>query len=131
MVRRVIGDALRALGVADDCVADLLLAASEACTNVVQHARATGDYEVVGHIDQGACTLKIMDWGRGLRGAEEDRGMLSESGRGIRIMRALVDDLSIDSSPERGTVVHLQKRLTWSDEALVRRLDRRLMPSAG
>ncbi|MDL4773800.1 MULTISPECIES: ATP-binding protein [Thermomonosporaceae] len=131
VVRRVIGDALRALGVADDCVADLLLAASEACTNVVQHARATGDYEVVGHIDQGACTLKIMDWGRGLRGAEEDRGMLSESGRGIRIMRALVDDLSIDSSPERGTVVHLQKRLTWSDEALVRRLDRRLMPSAG
>ncbi|MFC6880478.1 MULTISPECIES: ATP-binding protein [Actinomadura] len=131
VIRRVVGDALRGLGVAEDCVEDILVATSEACTNAVQHARASGNYEVVGYVDDGACMLKIMDWGRGLRGAEEDRGMLSESGRGIRIMRALVDDLSIDSSPERGTVVHLRKRLTWRDESLVRRLDRRLMHSAG
>jgi serine/threonine-protein kinase RsbW len=46
-------------------------------------------------------------------------------------MRALVDELSIDSAPEQGTVVHLHKRLTWRDEALIRRLDGRLMHSAG
>ncbi|MBT2206646.1 MULTISPECIES: ATP-binding protein [Actinomadura] len=131
VVRRVVGDSLRGLGVADDCVADILVAASEACTNVIQHARATGDYEVTGHVDEDGCSLTVTDWGRGPRPAPRDPGVLSESGRGIRIMRALVDDLSIDSSPDRGTVVHLQKRLTWQDEAPVGSLERRLMHSAG
>ncbi|WP_242613991.1 ATP-binding protein [Actinomadura roseirufa] len=131
VIRRVVGDALRGLGAAEDCVADLVVAASEACTNVVLHARSSGDYEVVGEVDEDACTLKITDWGRGSRPAPADRGVLSESGRGIKIMRALVDDLDIDSTPGRGTVVHLRKRLTWRDEALVRRLERRLMHSAG
>jgi serine/threonine-protein kinase RsbW len=131
VIRRVVGDALRGLGVSEDCVDDVLVAVSEACTNAVRHARASGDYEVTGHVDEGVCVLKIMDWGRGPRPAPEDRGVLSESGRGLRIMRALVDELDIDSSPDRGTVVHLRKRLTWRDEALVSRLDRRLMHSAG
>ncbi|MFA1551531.1 ATP-binding protein [Actinomadura chokoriensis] len=135
VIRRVVGDALRGLGVSEDCVDDVLVATSEACTNVVQHARATGDYEVTGHVDHGVCMLKIMDRGRGPRpapaAAPQDRGILSESGRGIKIMRALVDDLNIDSSPDRGTVVHLRKRLTWRDGALVGRLDARLMHNAG
>ncbi|MFG2087414.1 MULTISPECIES: ATP-binding protein [unclassified Spirillospora] len=131
VIRRVVGDALRGLGVSDDCVDDVLVATSEACTNVVQHARAAGEYKVTGHVDEGVCVLKIMDRGRGPRPAPEDRGVMSESGRGIRIMRALVDDLDIDTSPDRGTVVHLRKRLSWRDEALVRRLDRKLIHSAG
>ncbi|WP_344901664.1 ATP-binding protein [Actinomadura meridiana] len=131
MVRKVVGDALRGLGVSADCVDDVLVATSEACTNVVQHARTTGEYEVTGRVDEDVCTLAIMDWGRGPRPAPGERGILSESGRGIKIMRALVDDLDIDSSPDRGTTVHLRKRLTWRDEALVRRLDRRLSRSAG
>ncbi|MFI0366370.1 ATP-binding protein [Actinomadura sp. 1N219] len=131
VVRRVVGDALRGLGVSADCVDDVLVAASEACTNVVQHSRATGDYEVAGRVDESVCSLTITDRGRGPRPAPEERGILSESGRGIKIMRALVDDLDIDSTPDRGTVVHLRKRLTWRDGALVQRLDRRLMHSAG
>ena len=131
VVRRVVGDALRGLGVSDDCVDDLQVATSEACTNVVQHARASGEYQVTGHVDDGVCVLKVMDEGRGPRPAPEDRGVLSESGRGIKIMRALVDGLVIDTSPDAGTAVHLRKRLSWRDEALVLRLDRNLMHSAG
>ncbi|MGI5205216.1 ATP-binding protein [Spirillospora sp. CA-108201] len=131
VVRRVTGDALRGLGVADDCVDDLLVAVSEACTNVIEHARANGDYKVTGHVDDGTCMLKVMDRGRGLRSAPPEPDALSESGRGITIMRALVDHLDIDSVPDRGTVVHLRKRLTWRDGALVGRLDRSLIPNAG
>ncbi|MEO3825667.1 ATP-binding protein [Actinomadura sp. B10D3] len=131
VVRRVVGDALRGMGVAEGCVDDLLVAVSEACTNVVQHVRTTGGYEVTGHVHAGMGQFKITDGGRGPRPAPEDRGVLSESGRGIRIMRALVDDLDIDSAPDRGTVVHLRKRLTWRDGALIGRLDRDLMHSAG
>ncbi|MFD0854750.1 ATP-binding protein, partial [Actinomadura adrarensis] len=39
VIRRVLGEALRGLGVSEDCVADILVATSEACTNVIQHAR--------------------------------------------------------------------------------------------
>ncbi|MFC4912382.1 ATP-binding protein [Actinomadura gamaensis] len=145
VVRRVVGDALRGLGVSEDCVADILLATSEACTNVVQHARNSADYEVVGHVDDGVCLLRIMDWGHGPRQMPDspgdplpvdasgaiDPGALRESGRGLRIMRALVDDLSIESAPDRGTVVQMHKRLTWRDEALIRRLEHRLARSAG
>lgn len=131
VVRRVVGDALRGLGVSEDCVDDLLVAVSEACTNVVQHVRTAGDYEITGHVDDGVGQFKIMDRGRGPRPAPEDRGVLSESGRGITIMRALVDDLDIDSAPDSGTVVHLRKRLTWRDGAPVGRLGRSLMHSAG
>jgi serine/threonine-protein kinase RsbW len=133
VIRRVLGEALRGLGVAEDCVGDILVATSEACTNVIQHARGGGDFEVAGRVDDGLCLLKIMDWGRGPRRthAVPEPGELAESGRGIKIMRALVDELSIDTAPERGTVVRLEKRLTWRDEALVRGLDDRLVHSAG
>ncbi|MBE1531886.1 ATP-binding protein [Actinomadura algeriensis] len=131
LIRRLIGDALRGLGAADDCVDDILVAASEACTNVIRHTRASGDYRVAARVDESVCELEITDRGRGPRPAPADRGVLSETGRGIKIMRALVDDLAIDHVPERGTVVHMRKRLTWRDGALVHRPDARLITSAG
>jgi serine/threonine-protein kinase RsbW len=133
VIRRVLGEALRGLGVAEDCVADILVATSEACTNVIQHARGGGDFEVAGRVDDDLCLLKVMDWGRGPHRtkAVPEPGELAESGRGIRIMRALVDEMSIDAAPERGTVVQLEKRLTWRDEALVKSFDDRLVHSAG
>ena len=44
---------------------------------------------------------------------EEDIATLPESGRGIDIMRACVDDVSMTSGPEHRTVVSLSKRLAW------------------
>jgi anti-sigma regulatory factor (Ser/Thr protein kinase) len=47
---------------------------------------------------------------------------LAESGRGLAIMRACVDDVSMRSKPGQGTVVSLQKRIEWrSDAPLVQR----------
>jgi serine/threonine-protein kinase RsbW len=133
VIRRVVGGALCGLGVTEDCVGDILVAVSEACTNVVQHARAGNEFEILGWVGDDTCVLKILDFGRGPRrpASADDLGDLPESGRGIRIMRALVDDLRIDAAPERGTVVHLRKRLTWNDGALVRRLERPLARTAG
>ena len=44
VMRRVLGDTLRRLGADEDGVSDLLLAVTEACTNVLKHgdARARG-----------------------------------------------------------------------------------------
>jgi serine/threonine-protein kinase RsbW len=131
VIRRVLGDALRGLGVSEDCVADILVATSEACTNVVQHAETTKEYEVIAVIDGDGCVLKVVDMGRGFHEVADARAHWdAESGRGISIMRALVDDVSFDTRMDQGTAVYLHKQLTWEDEALIRRLERELVHSA-
>ena len=116
VIRKVLGDALRGLGVSQVCLADILVAAS--------------DFEVAACIDDDTCVLKISDNGRGFREVPRRSKPDDESGRGIKIMRALLDGVDVDSRPGRGTVVYLHKRLTWRDEALIRRLERELVPSA-
>ena len=132
VIRRVLGDALRGLGVAEDCIADILIATSEACTNVIQHAHTPREFEVLAYVEDELCLLRISDHGRGLpREPRAAADALSESGRGIMLMRELVDKVSFDTRPGRGTAVHLRKKLTWRDEALMPRLDRELVRTAG
>jgi anti-sigma regulatory factor (Ser/Thr protein kinase) len=45
---------------------------------------------------------------------------LAESGRGLAVMRACVDTVTLDSSPERGTVVTMSKHIRWSHDAPLR-----------
>lgn len=132
VIRRVLGDALRGLGVTEDCVADILVATSEACTNVVRHARSHNDFEVRACVEEETCRLTIADRGPGLPAEPPPPpGELSESGRGMTLMRELVDEVGFDTEPDRGTAVHLRKRLAWRDEAVLRRLDRELVRSCG
>lgn len=132
VIRRILGDTLHGLGVSEGCVADILVAISEACTNVVQHADSTSRYEVTVGIEDGQCVLKVVDRGQGFA-AESEKNVHpdSESGRGIKIMKALVDDVSFDSRPESGTVVYLQKRLSWRDESPLRLRHPELLKTAG
>src|SRR4051795_10038810 len=87
MIRRIIGDTLRGLGVSEACIGDILVAISEACTNVVQHADSTSHYEVTVAVEGGQCVLKVVDRGHGF--SDKSVGNVhpdSESGRGIKIM---------------------------------------------
>jgi len=167
VMRHMLGDALRGLGADDDELAELLLAVTEACTNVVRHGGPGRRYEVVASLGRRGCRIEVQNtwpgfaggrlpglrrrpWagsasvarprrrggrpatlGRSLLGGgragaspagqagavpltEEDIAALPESGRGIDIMRACVDDVSMTTSgPEHWTVVSLQKRLAW------------------
>jgi anti-sigma regulatory factor (Ser/Thr protein kinase) len=181
VMRHVLGDTLRKLGVDDDAVGDLLLAVTEACTNVLQHSgEGQHRYEVVASVSPDDCLLEVVDSGTGFRpgrlarhrmashlpalpprnhrlrrrplappvpGQEQDpataveldgrhaatlaaadpRGRfararrfaadraitdLAESGRGLAIMRACVDNVTLRSGPGRGTVVSLQKHIS-------------------
>ncbi len=66
VMRRVLGDTLSRLGIDDGCVGDILLAVTEACSNVVRHAGQDGRYEVVAHIGSTRCLVEIVDSGRGI-----------------------------------------------------------------
>jgi hypothetical protein len=51
------------------------------------------------------------------RTSDETIAALPESGRGLAIMKACVDDVTMSSGPESGTVVSLQKRIAWRNDA--------------
>src|SRR5260370_540007 len=65
VVRRVLGDTLNKLGVDEESVADLLLAVTEACTNVLRHSGPGRRYEVVATVGRNRCVLDVVDTGRG------------------------------------------------------------------
>jgi serine/threonine-protein kinase RsbW len=125
VVRRVLKQAMEVLGVEADCVHDIELALTEACTNVLDHADDGDEYEVSAGIDGDQCVIEVVDLGagfdsslRGLADADTD----AEGGRGIQLMRALVDKVEFTSRPQVGTVVHLEKALVWDDDSVIRKL---------
>jgi anti-sigma regulatory factor (Ser/Thr protein kinase) len=171
VMRRVLGDTLRRLGVDEESISDLLLAVTEACTNVLRHAGPGHRYEVTAEVGRNRCLVEVLDSGRGFdpaslpgrrfssgpavrspvrlparsqarlrhrlaapsssslphppvpllgrfsrarRSAQEHAiAELPESGRGLAIMRACVDDVTLRTGPGKGTVVSMRKRIEW------------------
>jgi serine/threonine-protein kinase RsbW len=139
VMRRVLGDTLRGLGVDEESVYDILLATTEACTNVLMHGgRRVRGYTVVTSVGAVRCQVEVAGEGTGpvlqetgragaavaagADGASGQAGIaqLAESGRGLAVMRACVDTVTLDSSPERGTVVTMSKHIRWSRDAPLR-----------
>jgi serine/threonine-protein kinase RsbW len=141
VMRRVLGDTLLGLGADDDSVYDILLAATEACTNVLTHGGpGVRGYAVVTSVGAVGCQVEVADEGTGLL-ADERTGLLAnadaeagsplppaqlpvsqlpESGRGLAVMRACVDNVTLASRPGHGTVVTMRKRIRWHEDAPLR-----------
>jgi serine/threonine-protein kinase RsbW len=125
VVRRVLNSSMRTLGVEESCLTDIEIALTEACTNVLDHATAGDEYEVVAGLDDSVCVIEVIDTGRGfdaehLGHAEADPS--AEEGRGLQLIRSLVDRVHFRSRPERGMIVHLEKQLDFTDGSPLQRL---------
>jgi serine/threonine-protein kinase RsbW len=130
VMRHVLGDTLRRLGVHEESVYDILLAATEACTNVIRHGgRQARGYAVVTSVGASGCQVVVADEGTGVAesrlavsGAPQLTSVdqLPESGRGLAVMRGCVDNVTLDSSPGEGTVVTMRKHIKWSNDAALR-----------
>jgi serine/threonine-protein kinase RsbW len=171
VMRHVLGDTLLGLGADEDGVAELLLAVTEACTNVLKHGGPGRSYEIVASVGPGGCLVQVVNSGRRLapgdipgarwpvwlvpsgirvgrrtvrplsparalrrhdrRDRDELIATLPESGRGLAIMKACVDDVTLSSAPEQGTVVSLQKRIAWRNDAPLAQLGDRALRDAG
>ncbi len=127
LVRGIIRDALVTLGVTPECVDDIRLALSEACTNVLDHAVADDEYEVRLRVDNDQCHVSVKNAGNGLDAAALEGVMpdaFSRRGRGVAIMRAVMDNVDFTSEPEAGTIVHLVKTLSFDPSGPLARLRR-------
>jgi serine/threonine-protein kinase RsbW len=123
VIRRLAAQILRAFGVDADDIHDVELAISEACANVIQHAVDSDGYEVSIELAADRCAITVLDRGEGFEpsqfGGAED--LDAESGRGLSLMRALVDNLNFVSEPKIGAVVHMVKQLEYDDSHPFRR----------
>ena len=124
VARHIVRDALREIGVTEDCVNDITVAQSEACTNVVDHSGPGDEYEVRVEISDERCMISVVDTGHGFDSSAAGGGSdpRSERGRGIQLMRALVDEVHFVSDPDSGTAVRLEKALIFTEDAAFRRL---------
>ncbi len=116
VVRRLAAQALRAFGVRGEHIDDVELAITEACANVVHHATDTDTYEVQVAVAADRCAITVFDHGGGFDGASVERGHDDETGRGLQLMRALVDRVAFRNEPQEGTVVHMVKNLDYDDD---------------
>src|SRR5579875_289939 len=117
---------MREVGVVSHDADAVELAVTEACANVIDHSGPGDAYNVAVSIGPAACHIRVVDVGRGF---DHEALALSamadehaEHGRGVALMHALVDQVRFESEPERGTVVHLVKRLNFEDSAPAHKL---------
>lgn len=123
VVRRLAAQALRAFGVNGDDVDDVQLAITEACANVIDHAGATDTYDVKIELSADRCAITVVDQGGGFDATSvPDRPHDdSEEGRGLALMRALVDNVAFRNEPQAGAVVHMVKSLRYEPDHPLRR----------
>jgi len=125
VTRQVLDSCLERLGVMPDTRADIALALSEACANVIRHAGPGEEYEVIATTRDGRCVIEVVDNGdrdgvrlpAGDQAAMSEQGMsehgMPEHGRGLKIIDAVTDELSLTGSGPAGTTVHFEKVLNW------------------
>ncbi|MCU1379681.1 MAG: putative anti-sigma regulatory factor, serine/threonine protein kinase [Acidimicrobiales bacterium] len=116
LVRHLIGAMLEEFGVMLECRGDVELAVTEACANVLDHSKVDDEYEVRVAVDPDRCQIRVIDTGHGFDFStlSEESDPYSERGRGVQLMRALVDRIHFESEPEAGTIVHLVKDLHFA-----------------
>ncbi|MFJ2033091.1 ATP-binding protein [Streptosporangium sp. NPDC087985] len=119
VIRQLLDASLGALGVEPQIREDIQLMLSEACSNVIQHATPSDDYVVSTELYRDRCIIKVVDTGNGFdfSGARPVPSPTSEHGRGLLIMKALADDIRFVNRPERGSIICLEKKLRFVEDA--------------
>jgi quercetin dioxygenase-like cupin family protein/anti-sigma regulatory factor (Ser/Thr protein kinase) len=125
--RRVLDGCLQTLGVTPDTRADIALALSEACANVILHAGTGQEYQVQVSARNGCCVIEVINAGswNGAPARDGSRPAVTgqpvpataEHGRGLTIIDAVTDNLQLTGSERNGTTVHFEKTLQWLPDA--------------
>jgi serine/threonine-protein kinase RsbW len=130
-----------------DTRADIALALTEACANVIQHAGSGEEYEVEVSARNRRCVIEVVNTNIRDREATSDDNLIStfqhrlgpdragpagsapaddaddcvsaiaEHGRGLKIIDAVADNLQLTRSTRHGTTVHFEKKLEWLPDA--------------
>jgi anti-sigma regulatory factor (Ser/Thr protein kinase) len=105
VVRHAFGGLGDALDVPDHALADVKLAVTEACTNVVVHAYPDGDgpMAVTAGLHDGALTVVVSDEGRGILPRPDSPGL----GLGLPLIATLASTLELGTNDREETEVRM------------------------
>jgi anti-sigma regulatory factor (Ser/Thr protein kinase) len=105
VVRHAFGGLGDALDVPDHALADVKLAVTEACTNVVVHAYPDGDgpMAVSAGLYDGALTVVVADEGRGILPRPDSPGL----GLGLPLIATLASSLELGTNDRDETEVRM------------------------
>ena len=99
-------------------ISDIKTAVSEAVTNCIIHGYdgKQGIVKVSAKLKKNEVIIEISDKGKGIENINEakeplytTKPNLERSGMGFTFMEAFMDELSVESEPDKGTVVHMKK----------------------
>jgi serine/threonine-protein kinase RsbW len=115
VVRHAFGGLGDALDVPDHALADVKLAVTEACTNVVVHAYPDGDgpMSVTARLTDGALTVVVSDEGRGILPRPDSPGL----GLGLPLIATLASSLELGTNDHEHTEVRMVFELDRAPEA--------------
>jgi serine/threonine-protein kinase RsbW len=129
--RQVLNNCLETLGVIADTRADIALALTEACANVILHAGPGDQYEVHASTRDGRCIIDVVNTGDRPEPTPPARGpwpaagaataaeaasasLPAEQGRGLKIIDAVADNLQLTGNVRNGTTItHFEKALDY------------------
>lgn len=120
LARLALAGLARSVPVDEETLADLKLAVTEACGNVVRHAYGAGEgtVTVAFVVADDRLDMVVEDEGSGIVLPQQEEPELVEpleGGMGMAIIRAVIDELEVsEGSDGRGTVVHMTKYLAAS-----------------
>lgn len=109
VVRHAFGGLGDALDIEDQILADVKLAVTEACTNVVVHAYPDGDgpMEVAAGVRDGRLSVAVRDEGRGMLPRPDSPGL----GLGLPLIATLAESLELGKDGGDHTEVRMTFRL--------------------
>jgi serine/threonine-protein kinase RsbW len=110
VVRHAMGGLADAATVSEQVLADIKLAVTEACTNVVVHAYPSGEgpLSVRARVHGELVTIVVADRGRGITPRPDSPGL----GLGLPLIATLADSLELGTSDTGETEVRMTFRLT-------------------
>lgn len=93
-------------------VYDVITAVGEVCDNAIEHGTSDHGIDVEYTMTPDEFRVEVRDYGKGFDPTgkgEEPPDLFAEDGRGIFLMRNLMDKVEIDSAPGKGTRIFMRK----------------------
>jgi serine/threonine-protein kinase RsbW len=109
VARHAIGGFADVVQMPDQTLADVKLAVTEACTNVVVHAYPNGDgpMGLRASVDEGILRVVVVDEGRGILPRADSPGL----GLGLPLIATLAESLELGTGSNEETEVRMSFRL--------------------
>jgi serine/threonine-protein kinase RsbW len=120
MVHALIEGLARQFEIDEETTTALQIAVIEAGTNAIQHGNVFASDKTVRFefkIFPEEICVWVADFGKGFDPSKvanpiDDSALLDTHGRGLYLMRTMVDDVAFETRPDHGTTVCLKKRCT-------------------